>query len=72
MAREAPARRPHMSVVPLQVLSERGGHSTIRSPLYLAPVRARFFAGGYVLSIRYLASLHDTAMKYLRFFLPTN
>ena len=26
----------------------------------------------YVLSIRYLASLHDTAMKYLRFFLKNS
>ena len=32
----------------------------------------RFFTGAYVLSIRYLASLHDTAMKYLRFFLKNS
>ena len=32
----------------------------------------RLFTVPYVLSIRYLASLHDTAMKCLKFFLKNN
>ena len=32
----------------------------------------RLFTVPYVLSIRYLAALHDTAMKYLMFFLKNN
>ena len=32
----------------------------------------RLFTAPYVLSIRYLVLLNDTAMKYLRFFLTTN
>ena len=31
-------------------------------------IRSGIFTAPYVLSIRYLASLHDTAMTYLRFF----
>ena len=32
----------------------------------------RLFTVPYVLSIRYLAALHDTAVKYLMFFLKNN
>ena len=38
----------------------------------LVPYLGRLFTAPYVLSIRYLASLHDTAMKYLRFFLKNS
>ena len=36
------------------------------------PIRSGIFTAPYVLSIRYLASLHDTAMTYLRFFLKNS